>query len=528
MASKRLLVAWFGFGIGGSIGRFINVAKVLHHLGHEVGFVSLNGWTKTDWADFPAPIMTLEEAFKKKWDAVMIPGAGRGNLSDETLMQLEVLKDDRFGVRVQHILNDTSIYRSFEFVNKVFQPHVVIINNNQWSSKDFRTLDADAFYILPGAVDTNLFYPLPLSDPLDSSPKWKIGGFAAKNLDPLLAAINLLPENYILHLYGAIPDSLQDRISELSKRGKIITYGPLFGKDLACFYRGLDLLVTTETRAGWCNTAAEAFACGLPCIVTEHGTVDFAKHLENSIILEKLGGETIAQSILHLTEDRKLMTRLGENAAATMLSFSWYSYCEKLLSMVERPKFKSYYRVPELGLFGKWEPSIRLLGLKSIFAQCKDKTVLDLGCAEGIVGYNLSREGAKLIHGFESDENRINFVKKIFAEATANGFECLRADLSDWSFFYKQYKDILLDRYDIVLFLGLYHHLPSETRKHTLSEALKLCGNWFVIRTPEKFMKEEDISSFINAHGFKLTEQNDHSQNENLGEIRIYKRVSQT
>jgi glycosyltransferase involved in cell wall biosynthesis/predicted O-methyltransferase YrrM len=519
--TKRLLIAWFRYTVNGAIGRFVNVAKVLRGFGHEVGFVSLTGETYSDWPEFPGPIMTMRETVEQAWDAVMIPGAGA---DDQMLRRLEVLKDQRFGIRVQHILNDVSLYQRFELVNKIFSPHIVIVNNSRWQTKDFRRLSAEAFHILPGAVDTELFFPSPLKTAPCSPPTWAIGGFASKNLEPLLDAISLLPENYILHLYGHVPPHLVERVSCLQNQGRVITYGPLFGKALAYFYRRMDIVVTTEKRAGWCNTAAEASACGVPCVVSPHGTVDFAENMGTALVLENITGEAIAESVTRLTSDLSLLAGIAQRAAARMRAFSWYSYCEKLLSILDQPRVNSYYRVPELGLWGKWEPATRIAGLNTVLDQCAGSTVLDLGAAEGVIGYFFAKNGIRLYHGFELEASRVEFARSILAQAPVPEFSFRQANLADWPSFLEQHGALLLESYDIVLFLGLYHHLPESTRMEALLGAMQKCDNWFVIRTPERVVREDDLVSLIESRGFTLVGQAAACQEENLGWLGLFKR----
>ena len=75
--TKRLLVAWFQFTVNGGIGRFLNVARVLNGFGHEVAFKSLTDEIHHQWPDFPGRVLTFDEARRKHWDSVMVPGAAR-------------------------------------------------------------------------------------------------------------------------------------------------------------------------------------------------------------------------------------------------------------------------------------------------------------------------------------------------------------------------------------------------------------------------------------------------------------------
>ncbi len=521
--NKKILVAWFNFSINGGISRFINVAKVLNRVGYQVRFLSLTNNTHTDWQNFPGEILTYEQASSQTWDAVMVPGAGE---NDQTLSLLALLKLPRFGVRVQHILNDTSLYSRFALVNKLFAPHIVVANNSHWQLKDFRKLSADAFHFLPGAVDGDLFYPAPFKSFPAQPSEWAIGGFATKNPLPLLQALELLPDEYTLHLFGAAPPGLAGQFANWQRQGRVRFYGPLYGEDLRNFYQTIDIFVSTETRAGWCNSAAEAMACGVPSIVTPHGTIDFAENMGTALVLPEVNSRAIADSIRRLTADPTLAGGIAFRAAQRMRSFTWLSYASQLLSIIYQPRVKSYFRMPEYGLYGKWDPKLRLSGLEVLFENCRDSTVLDLGAAEGVIASYFANNGCKLIHGYELDPGRVEIAKKILSQTPVKEFEFRSADLSSWEAFTSRQNGMLLDKYDIVLFLGLYHHLPQNERMNTLLNALRKTGSFFAIRTQRQLVEQDDLVKKIEAEGFRLIHEIEADPEENLGWMGVFHKVS--
>lgn len=105
------------------------------------------------------------------------------------------------------------------------------------------------------------------------------------------------------------------------------------------------------------------------------------------------------------------------------------------------------------------------------------KTVLDIGCADGLVGYEFIKAGCKYIHGIELDRKEYNFAKKLWSKAGAS-FKIVNADFAN---------EPLECWYDIVLYLGVHHHFVVQ---YGLVQALKKvkdlaersCG-WFVFRT---------------------------------------------
>ena len=513
--TQRMLVAWFQFSRNGSIARFLEVARRLGAFGHCVEFVSLTGETTCDWADVSGRIRTLAELEGETFDAVMVPGAGNAN---DPLEKLAVLRDDRFGLRVQHVLNDPSRLDRFAKVNEILRPHRVVFNNSHWTPRDYRTLRAESFHTLAGAVDTKRFSPTPLRTFPREANTWTIGAFAAKNLTPVLEAMERLPGNVRLATCGEIAPGDAASASSLAANGRLVPWGHVYGHKYRSFYDAVDLVVTTETSAGWCNVAAEAMACGVPVIVTAAGTIDFARHEINALVIDTPAGPAIADAVQRMIAGPGLAARLAAGGAATMRAFDWDDYAARLLEITSLPRHGAYYRVPGLGLHGKWDPSTRLAGLDALLAVCDGTTLLDLGAAEGVVSAEFVRAGTRSVHGFELAKDRVDVAKKLLPPPHV----VRQADLSQWDRFATQHADVLADAYDIVLFLGLYHHLPAATRRDTLASALARTRKWFAVRTPAALARTEDVVGACREHGFHLASEHVTADDESVGWLGIF------
>ncbi len=446
-APKNILIAWFTFSLNGGIGRFIHVARVLEKQGHSVKFVSLDNTKETEWPYLQGKIMSVAEALEEQWDAVMIPGAG---VSDEQLPGFEVLNNPRFGLRIQHILNDRSREERFIKVNSVLKPHIIIVNNSHWDS--FVNLDANIFHILAGGVDTNVHGPVENKQIPISKNSWQIGGYGRKNPEPLMAAIRDLPEKYKLHLYG-ISDYPCENAQILKEQGRLTFWGNVYDEELADFYNKMDVVVTTELFAGWCNTAAQAMAHGIPVICSRAGTIDFAEDKQNSLLMESVNPEEIKSKLKELTGNRELMKRLSENAAEKMKQFSWEKYSNDLLELIRKPEWKHYYRKPSLGLYGKRHFNDRIAGLDFLLDKIKDHSVLDVGAVEGLVGLYLARHaGVRTIDAFEYDSSKVE----------ANGFQCVskidqEIDNEDGTLcIYERIREREQSEQEFVLILGMH------------------------------------------------------------------------
>jgi 2-polyprenyl-3-methyl-5-hydroxy-6-metoxy-1,4-benzoquinol methylase len=129
----------------------------------------------------------------------------------------------------------------------------------------------------------------------------------------------------------------------------------------------------------------------------------------------------------------------------------------------------------------------RFLGLEFILDKCSGSTVLDVGSNEGLISYEFAKRGSKLIHGFEKEKRMIRFTKRLFRDIPIEN-KFIQADLAiSGEEFAKRYQDILLNEYDIVLFLGVYHHLKYQMAEKDLHNLVELIlaksKKWFVVRT---------------------------------------------
>ncbi len=112
----------------------------------------------------------------------------------------------------------------------------------------------------------------------------------------------------------------------------------------------------------------------------------------------------------------------------------------------------------------------QLLGLDDLRARVAGKTLLDVGCAEGLISMRLFDEGAKAVHGLEVRPDFVKVANKLRGDRACT-FEV--ADAND----YEPVRD-----YDIVIMLAVLHKLrdPSAVAKRFASAAREMV----VLRTP--------------------------------------------
>lgn len=515
----KILVACHDVVLSGGLLRFDRVAAVLRAWGHELSFATFAP-TPVQHRPTEVPVLSFDQAAGRAWDAVMVPGAGFPN---ETIAQFSALHASNFGVRVQHVLNDQTRRPGFVAVNRAFAPHVLIFNNEHWPPGSFTEFEADQFHVLLGAVDTRAFRPLSTRrHPLNAG-SWVIGGLATKNPDVLIEALGEMTAGAKLRLFGYDSTDIAGRFPELVRSGRLELAGPLFGEDLIRFYQEVDCVAMTEIFAGWSNLVAEAMASGVPVVCTPHGTTALARHNETALVIDIPTPGALAASLRRLREDTALCASLAIRARKVVESFDWEGYTRELLHLTEHNGGCHYVHAPELGLHGKWPLQDRLRGLEPLLERTRGLSVVDFGAAEGIVGREFLKRGAAALHGFELDAARVKFANALCADWSEALFR--QADFSDWSRFAGENADMLRESYDVVLYLGIHHHLPPAGRHDVLTAAVRLARRYFACRAPASVYKADAVDELLRAEGFSpQSESGGAARGPHLGLARVYVR----
>jgi 2-polyprenyl-3-methyl-5-hydroxy-6-metoxy-1,4-benzoquinol methylase len=134
----------------------------------------------------------------------------------------------------------------------------------------------------------------------------------------------------------------------------------------------------------------------------------------------------------------------------------------------------------------------RLSGLHDLLRCVDGASVLDIGTNHGLISFEFARQGASLVHGCDIHRQGVDTARGIFAELRiASRFEVV--DLTAGpavleTAFDPDYRR----RYDIVLFLGVYHLLRQQASNRVVEELVRhlvdRTQRFFVTRTR---MREE-------------------------------------
>lgn len=114
----------------------------------------------------------------------------------------------------------------------------------------------------------------------------------------------------------------------------------------------------------------------------------------------------------------------------------------------------------------------QLAGLDELAARVKGKSVLDIGCAEGLIGIHLIDQGAVAVHGLEIVPERVKLANRLRGDRACT-FEA--ADVNTYH---------PVREYDVVLLLAILHKLsdPYNACRRLADAARELV----VIRLPAK------------------------------------------
>lgn len=133
-------------------------------------------------------------------------------------------------------------------------------------------------------------------------------------------------------------------------------------------------------------------------------------------------------------------------------------------------------------LYDDVEKENRFRLIRTFLKNVKDKTILDIGGNDGFMSLDLLNRGAKLAHVFDiiPEEYALEHPNLIYRST----------DICSWDEFEEEHKDILLPSYDIVMFLGTYHHLCEEGRYSIFRKSMEMVKKYYCFRCRRTFFKD--------------------------------------
>jgi glycosyltransferase involved in cell wall biosynthesis len=160
---------------------------------------------------------------------------------------------------------------------------------------------------------------------------------AKKGTDLALRALKFLrgrvPEFEVVLFDSLGPQNRQDPTVGLPDRQARVVLDPT-QDELIALYQSAHLFVAAEKKAGWCNTALEAMACGTAVVCTRSGTTDFARDRDNARVVRWRHSFWLAGAIREVLGDAALRARLEREAPRNLERWSWRTLATKLLAQL--------------------------------------------------------------------------------------------------------------------------------------------------------------------------------------------------
>lgn len=168
------------------------------------------------------------------------------------------------------------------------------------------------------------------------------------------------------------------------------------------------------------------------------------------------------------------------------------------------PCSKGWLKVPGLRPKGDRTLEEQMLGLEPALAFARGKSVLDLGCAEGLIALEFARAGATRVLGVELLASHLEVAREVCKGQAAIEFRC--AHLDDYIAAHPA-----PEAFDIVLALGIIHKLHNP--KVPLDFAARSARALVCFRAPAKatdgvvWSKHSDVGvnvpKTLRGHGFR-------------------------
>lgn len=162
----------------------------------------------------------------------------------------------------------------------------------------------------------------------------------------------------------------------------------------------------------------------------------------------------------------------------------------------------------------------QLTGMDTILRMAGGATVLDLGCAEGLIAREFALRGAARVDGLSIIPGEIEIGRGLCDGLPVNLHVC---DLGSWAAWLERNPEALLPRYDIVLGLSIFHKVQQIGP--LVERAIGFAGEWMVVRSAELIRDKRSRYVPYDMRGrlqqeFRLIEEGPGAKGEWLGTYR--------
>lgn len=327
MGPLRIAVGLPHLGVYGGVRRFLELGNAWEGRGHRVSILLPDGArAREPWIPFRGRVGRLADAAAGGFDAFLSPDPG-----------LFLSHDPPGALRVFYSVLEGAP-REREAVRHA---HLVLANSaglsRYWKRRGIAAAAA------PGGVNPGIFRP-PASDPRPGrarsgaalnalvygrlSRKRK-GSLAAARAVAAASRLSGVPATLTLFDARTGPgDSAADLPRPLSIPHRWVRDPSQ--EELAALYGDADLFVSAERRAGWCNTAAEAMACGAAVVCTRSGTEDFARDGDTALVRPFAWSWLLARAAAALLRDPERRAAIARRGREAIAAFTWERTAERI------------------------------------------------------------------------------------------------------------------------------------------------------------------------------------------------------
>lgn len=318
MDRLRIAVALPHLGVYGGVRRFLELGRIWSERGHDVALATPTGdRDAVPWLPFPGRVVSLESLAGERWDVLLSPDP---RLFHEVRLQgaLRV-----FYAVLERAPGAVAAWRSADLV----------LANSEGMARHLRRRRVHAVRA-PGGVNLATFHP-PVEDPRPRGPadepvRALVYGRLSRRRKGTWAAVRAVERaarrsrvSVSLTLFDAPPPGAPaaEEFPPLSIPHRWVLHPSQ--ETLVTLYGETDLFVSAERRAGWCNTAAEAMACGAAVVCTTSGTEDFARHGDTALVSRFSWSWTLARHVEALLRDPERRGQIAERGRRQIAEFPW-------------------------------------------------------------------------------------------------------------------------------------------------------------------------------------------------------------
>lgn len=331
---RRILFVLPILGVGGGANVVINEALAMREMGVDAQIFNLTYYR--DRFEQAYPKLEVPVIYGEKEDLVTL-GSGYDAIIATANFTVEWLTSVNCLVRGYYVQGfEPYIYtpgtEDFHRAEASYTllPDLVRFTKTEWTRQEVREKIGVECTSVGVSLNIDLFRPRPRSDREEADQVLRIvamvrpGFFSWRKpkltMELLRRASRRYGSGVEIVIFGI---SLDDpRFADLPHNFAWKLAGVLTEKQVAYLLNEADIFVDFSSHQAMGLTALEAMACGATVIVPERGgAISFARHKENSLVVDTSSPEACWQALQRLIEDHHLRSHLQRNALVDVCDF---------------------------------------------------------------------------------------------------------------------------------------------------------------------------------------------------------------